>query len=559
MSANLGVALLSSLSLIHVARANVSEVSVNCTALKADACHVTWSADPDVSVYAIYDKGTNLTTGFATLEVRAGSVAYASEKEQLNAAFAAGFAEGMLTAEEIPAYQRNAYDAVFECSKWGDECSGPSAELKAFVKHNDAYVRRKAATLSKYDDFWHEVSMVLARFDGMVAGYGQMAAKRGLRKLTTLDLLWANLNDDLGDLQIKFGGMPAPGLGHCSTLFKLTPGNKDLYFGHTTWDVFALAAPRIWKHLTLPVRRAGTLHERTNSYTSSPGIITSLDDWFVISEYSRGTKVGAEPSLVASLAITPTTNFIYKTQMYDLVIDSRVLYWIRVMVTNSLAMSAPDWAQLYSREASGTDNNQWQIADLLLFTPGEALKPNTFVVLEEVPGFIHYEDQSAKLQTDRYWPSFNVAYYSQTRELAGEIDSFTEHPRAQLFREMQGNVTDDASMKWVMGWNDYKRDPISRGDPSYAIAARSDLKREPYAEGGYDSKMSSWRHIMEKRTSFGRAGPTHDELPPFCWLEGEKFAQMTHEGHPHCFKYSWGAFAPGHIASATSNGDAMVV
>jgi len=542
----------------HVVRTKVSQLSVNCSALSAKACHVKWSIDTRVSAYASYDKSTNLTTGFATLEVRAGRIAYASEAEQLNAAFAAGFAEGMLTAEEIPYYQKNAYDAVFECYKWGDECSGPSADLKSFVQRNDAYVREKAADLSKYDDFWHEVSMVLARFDGLVAGYGKMAAERGLRPLSTSDLLWANLNDDLGDLQVKFGGMPRQ-LGHCSTLFRLTPGNQDLYFGHTTWDVFALAAPRIWKHLTLPVRRSHALYERTNSHTSSPGIITSLDDWFVVTESSQEMKLTGTRSPAASLVITPTTNFIYKKKLYDLVRESRVLYWIRVMVTNSLAMSAPQWAEIYSREASGTDNNQWQIADLLLFKPGESLKPNTFVVMEEVPGFIHYEDQSAKLEADRYWPSFNVAYYNQTRELAGEIDSFTEHPRAQLFRELQGNVTDDDSMKWVMGWNDYKHDPISKGDPSYAIAARSDLKHPPYAEGGYDSKMSSWRHVTHSRTAFGRAGPTHDELAPFCWLEGEKFARMTHEGHPHCFNYSWGTFAPQPNPDLASAGGAVMV
>lgn len=537
--------LLCALFLALVALAKVSEISVDCTALSARACRVKWSIDPRASAYAFYDKATNLTTGFTTLDVRAGSIAYTSEEAQLHAAFAAGFAEGMLTAEEIPAYQKNAYDSVFECHKWGDDCSGPSRKLRSFVERNDAYTRQKAAFLAKYDDFWQEVSMVLARFDGLVAGYGEMAAQKGLRRLSTRDLLWANLNDDLGDLQVKFGGIPPQKrLGHCSTLFRLTPGNKDLYFGHTTWDVFALAAPRIWKHLTLPVRRSGALHERTNSHTSSPGIITSLDDWFVISELRRASGRVGTPSPVASLVITPTTNFIYKTKLYDLVKEDCVLYWIRVMATNALAVSASDWARIFSREASGTDNNQWQIADLLLFEPGRPLRPNTFVVLEEVPGLVHYEDQSARLQADRYWPSFNVAYYSATRELAGERDSFTEHPRARLFREMQGSVMDDASMRRVMGWNDYRHNPISRGDPQYAIAARNDLGRPPFAEGGYDSKMSSWRHVAREGTSFGRAGPTHDDLPPFCWLEGEQFARMTHEGHPHCFNFSWGAFAP---------------
>lgn len=525
--------------LVYSGFADVSELSVHCAALSASACQVKWSIDPRASAYASYDKAPNLTTGFATLEVRAGLFANASDKDQLLAAFAAGFAEGVLTSEEIPSYQKNAYDMYFECYKWGDDCSAPSDELTGFVKRNDEYVREKAAALASVDDFWHAVSMVIARFDGLVAGYGEMAANKSLRKLSYMDHLWANLNDDMIDMIVKFGGKKRR-IGHCSSLFRLTPGNEDFYFGHSTWDDFALAAPRIWKYLTLPVRRSGAVHERTISHSSSPGVIPSLDDWFVITEPRRDASLAGANPLAASLAITPTTNFIYNTKLYDLVRENSVLYWIRVMVTNSLAMTAQDWAQIYSRETSGTNNCQWQIANLLQFESGQALKQNTFVVMEEVPGLVHYEDQSAKLQTERYWPAFNVAYYPQTRKLAGEIDSYTEHPRARLFKELQGNVTDDSSMKRVIAWNDYKHDPISEGNPEYAISARNDLKRHPYAEGGYDSKMSSWRHVMQERTSFARAGPTHDDLAPFCW--GDKLARMTHEGHPHCFNFSWGAF-----------------
>ena len=75
---------------------------------------------------------------------------------------------------------------------------------------------------------------------------------------------------------------------------------------------------------------------------------------------------------------------------------------------------------------------------------------------------IYGEDMTAHLLEERYWPSFNVAYFNETRAVAGERSSWTDCTRAKLFREMQGNVTDDATMAWIMGWNNYANDPISK-------------------------------------------------------------------------------------------------
>ena len=124
--------------------------------------------------------------------------------------------------------------------------------------------------------------------------------------LSQLDLLWINLDGDLFDLQNAVGELEVPnatsracephpsrtGKGkdkphcaessrgvrpigrngrarrgfaraevenstagpmlRCSALVKHRADKRELYFGHATWDTYGTAAPRIYKHLTLP-------------------------------------------------------------------------------------------------------------------------------------------------------------------------------------------------------------------------------------------------------------------------------------------------------------------
>jgi len=53
------------------------------------------------------------------------------------------------------------------------------------------------------------------------------------------------------------------------------------------------------------------------------------------------------------------------------------------------------------------------ILDLKKFSPGKPLLPETFRVLEQLPGLIVSEDQTGKLQRERYWGSFNIPYYNK--------------------------------------------------------------------------------------------------------------------------------------------------
>ena len=397
---------------------------------------------------ATYLHRPHLTPGLRSLDVRTNLTA-----DPMLAAHAAGFAEGTLTAREMAACYLNVYE-------FGPE--GPSAELVAWVEANDAWVRARAAREAADDDYWNAVALVLSQFDGILAGYASAAAELGLPSMTKLDLLWVNLDGDLFDLMSALGEASPRGRAgrarernfpqglRCSA-----PGSSRI--GTTSSTLGTIRGTRVRRRRrafgsTSRSRSAATASgARTASFSSSPGFLASVDDYYHFGESDD-----------VSLIVIETSNNIFNASAYDALTPRSVLYWIRVMVAVALATSAPRCADLFSIEASGTYNNQWMLGDLVAFKPGRPLANGTFVVLEEVPGLIVARDQSATLQAQRYWPSFNVAFYAETRAIAGETESYTEVPRARLFSEMQGNVSDDASMRWLMGWNDYENDPPGR-------------------------------------------------------------------------------------------------
>lgn len=266
--------------------ADVRIVTVNCT---GDACV---EISPDASTFhakVAYNRTANETSGFASLDIDTPEVG--TPAEQRTAYYAAGFAEGLATATEMAKFYTNVYE-------FGSE--GPSESLVAFVEENDRWVRLQAKLKSGTSDYWNAVSMTLAQFDGLLAGYNEAATQdEGLPGLTKLQLLWVNLDGDLFDLQTAVGDAEPlagrqgrarrlerpeeeyPEALRCSALFKLTDDN-DLFFGHDTWDTYATAAPRIWKHSRLPVRMEGSFASRMISFSSSPGFIASVDDYYVV-------------------------------------------------------------------------------------------------------------------------------------------------------------------------------------------------------------------------------------------------------------------------------------
>lgn len=520
----------------------IHSVSVACEDEDRASCTTSKSEDANATARARYNVSVNLTTGFAALDVRHGPIKNAS---RLNiTAYAMGYAEGYLTAAEMAAFYPNVYE-------FGP--SGPSTELTKFVKENDAWIRAQVASKAGLEDFWHQVGLVLARFDGLLAGYAAAAPHKDLPDLSYEHLMWMNLDGDLFDLLeaipsedmlLRRQDEPLKSVSprdrqlkrlrgfRCSALFKLAANNSDILIGHTTWDTYATAAPRIFKSVDLPVLRAGNVYSRRMAFSSSPGMLGSLDDWYELSEGDSDV----------ALVVTETSAEIYNSAAYLKVKSASALCWIRMLVANALATTAQEWTSIFSTEASGTYNNQWMVLDVTKFTPGSAPPDDTFWVLEEVPGKIVAKDATHTLVSDGYWGSYNVLAFDVTREVSGELESYKDCVRGRLFSELHETVSNIQGMMAVIGWNGFQHGISS--DPMDAIMARGDLMMMPYAMGGIDAKASSAAALKQgSMVSYARAGPTTTDETPFCWSD-IPHDNTPHVGHPACFDFQWGAMAP---------------
>merc|ERR1719375_1719444 len=155
--------------------------------------------------------------------------------------------------------------------------------------------------------------------------------------------------------------------------------------GHSTWSQFE-SMTRIYKRYNLAYRRYA-LPGHTVSFPSYPGMIVSFDDFYQTS---------------AGLVVTETTNANANSDLWKFVVSESLLYWVRVVVANALAVTGPDWARLFARHNSGTYNNQWMIVDTKLVRVHHddhaesslVLQPHVLTVSELFPGHVHTEDMT---------------------------------------------------------------------------------------------------------------------------------------------------------------------
>ncbi|XP_017269074.1 putative phospholipase B-like 2 [Kryptolebias marmoratus] len=486
------------------------------------------------------------TTGWSFLEIITSSKYNDSIQ-----AYAAGAVEAAVTSPLIYKHWMNTL--VNYCGPFKSE-PGYCERLKAFLTTNLEWIQ----TLTQSEPtspYWYQVRLVLLQLKGLEDSYNeQLAFPTGTFSLNPFGFLLFQMGGDLEDLERALNksvkAQPL-GSGSCSALIRLLPENKDLLVSQDTWDNYQ-SMLRIMKKYNFAFKTSPSdnrpLPGGTQAFSSYPGSIFSGDDFYILSS----GLVTLETTIGNSNA--DLWKFVQPT-------DS-VMEWLRNIVANRLASTAKEWAQIFAKFNSGTYNNQWMIVDYNQFTPGKAeLKEGLFVVLEQIPGLVLFDDKTQELLKKRYWASYNIPYYEEIFNMSGYNElvkkygswfTLDQNPRAQIFRRNQTLVTDLDSMVRLMRYNNFKEDPLSRCEEcnppengENTISARSDLNPAngtyPFgsltqrSHGGIDMKMTSYE-MYKEYSMVAVSGPTWDQVPVFQWSTSP-YKDLVHMGHPDIWNF----------------------
>ncbi|XP_042591300.1 phospholipase B-like 1 isoform X3 [Cyprinus carpio] len=411
--------------------------------------------------------------------------------------------------------------------------------LKCFMSEQDSWTRTHVKLNGKTDALWHHVGLLVAQMDGLHAGAAHWAKSRQEKPLSMFAVQFLNGIGDLLDLipvlkrrsNSSSDSFRMPGMSHCSALIKMLPGYENLLLGHSSWYSYA-ASMRIYKHWDLKNKHNGTSRL---SFSSYPGILSSLDDFYLL-----GT----------GLLVTQTTNDVFNSSLFSLVTPEALLAWQRVRVAHALACTGKQWAQIFSKHNSGTYNNQYMVLDLKRVSLGKQIEDWSLTVVEQIPGLVVYSDQSQALRHG-YWASYNIPFHSDIYRMSGygvmwkkygEDFSYDLCPRAKIFRRDQGKVTNLDTLKYIMRYNDFRKDPYSRKHPCNSICCRNDLRlRRPHPEGCYDTKVTDY-HMAQIFSAEAVNGPTtQNGLPLFSW---SRFNRTAHHGLPQTYNFTFISMQP---------------
>jgi len=315
---------------------------------------------------------------------------------------------------------------------------------------------------------------------------------------------------------------------------------------HNTWSQYWNML-RAWKVVNYEHVAHSSFHSRQASFSSYFGALASLDDWYTL--------------LPTRLVVTETTGHCLNDTLQGEISPKSLVTGLRAILANRMSRNGAEWASTFSRQNSGTQNNQWIILDEKRIH-ADRLESGALTILEQMPGTIVWDDLTDVLAQNSYWPSFNCPYFpiirriSQYERLAedaktGFYFSHSKTPRSRLLARDHVKVVDMQSMQALMRYANYS-DPIAENCSRYVIAARYELAPEhcvwwtqlhgtDLAEGALDAKVAHLKSsggIMEGSVAI--SSPPTDGVPVFEW--SRFFPGVAHEGQPDRFDFAWQRF-----------------
>ncbi len=477
--------------------------------------------------------------------------------------YAMGYAEGFVTSQRI--YQ----------TYLNQQIAGQRANFSSYVSNwvNDHVAYMRNNTQRPADEYWAEVALVLRQLDGLTAGFNAAASVYNIH-LDFMDIFLISFLFEIGDVVLAMQRLHGSSsemsdfqkrfykgfTSHCSALIKPVPG--DFLVTHTTWGSL---------ESMLRQYKVYQIGEYSIAFSSYPGTLHSGDDIYVTS---------------TGFAVLETTNENYNNETAPYVVPSSVSEFIRVMVSNRMAVNGSNWGATFCRENSGTYNNQWMIVDLNVIQgeasasgkPLDFAVPGSLQVIEQMPYMCLNADQSAFSLNQTYWSSFNRPFYPDMFQWAGtaamlqqhgDYFSYYQNYRRLIFERNQSMVTDVETMQNMIRFNNYLNDPLSvvpykkenncSGFPTRnaetSISARADLTplNSNWCDltfdigaqdlAGIDGKIISLRSVFEKGIGMWLVnGPTNgglSDLPVFSWNTSLYDTLVPHHGMPDTFNFPW--------------------
>ncbi|KAG7275524.1 LOW QUALITY PROTEIN: hypothetical protein CRUP_032567 [Coryphaenoides rupestris] len=436
------------------------------------------------AAYGFYND-TLLLTGWGVLEVRAGYGDTGQDDE--TTCFLAGYLEGFLTARQMFSHYSNMYPQLIKDEK-------VVHALKRFLSKQDAWSREQVKLKGNSDTLWRHMGLILAQLDGLLSSLDDFyLLGSGLLVTQTTNGVF---NDAWSREQVKL------------------KGNSDT----------------LWRHMGLILAQLDGLQAGA-AYWAKTQQIEPLSLFTVQFINGIGDLLDLVPALTArSNSSAPGTGpwFTYAASM-------------RIYKHWDLRLSGAHTAtgKMSFSSYPGTYNSQYMVLDLNKVSLGRSIDDGALTVVEQIPGKVLYSDQTQALRRG-YWPSYNVPFhadiynlsgYGVMRQRYGEEFSYDLCPRAKILRRDQARVSGLSSLKHMMRYNNYKRDPYTKGHPCKTICCRDDLKlrrARPVQVTDYHMARRLGAEVINGPTTQGG-------LRPFSW---QRFNATAHRDLPLTYNFT---------------------